>query len=104
MVEEPSAAAAARDAADAAASAVDADEVLSVARRLLRVPSENPGGTERSVADEAVAFLDGLGVRTREVVAVADRPSIIATIGGGRPKLVWNGHLDVVPAGDPAAW
>src|SRR3954452_8749205 len=105
MVEEaPAGAAAAGDDASRAAAAVDGDEVLALARRLIRLPSENPGGNERLAANEAASFLDGLGIRTREVLGAADRPSIIATIGDGRPKLVWNGHLDVVPAGDASAW
>jgi hypothetical protein len=33
------------DIAEAAASAVDADEVLAFARALIAAPSENPGGT-----------------------------------------------------------
>jgi succinyl-diaminopimelate desuccinylase len=105
MVEEaPAGATPAGDDASRAAASVDGEEVLTVARRLIQVPSENPGGNELAAAREAASFLDELGIPVREVLGATDRPSIIATIGDGRPKLVWNGHLDVVPAGDPSAW
>jgi succinyl-diaminopimelate desuccinylase len=105
MVEEaPAGATGAGDDASRAVASVDGDEVLALARRLIRLPSENPGGNERLAANEAASFLEGLGIRTREVLGAPDRPSIIATIGDGSPKLVWNGHLDVVPAGDASAW
>ena len=44
--------------------------------------------------------------RRREIVrGDAGRPSVAARIGdGGHPRLAWNGHLDVVPAGDPTSW
>jgi acetylornithine deacetylase/succinyl-diaminopimelate desuccinylase family protein len=99
MVEE-SAVAAAR-----AAAAVDAEEVLRFARALIRAPSENPGGTEEAVAAVAGELLAELGAAPSTVRGEAGRPSIVARAGAdARPALAWNGHLDVVPAGDPAAW
>jgi acetylornithine deacetylase/succinyl-diaminopimelate desuccinylase family protein len=96
MVEEP---------ATSAAEAVDADEVLRVARALIAAPSENPGGTEDAAAEIAADVLAGLGATTRTIRGEAGRPSVIARFGdGARPRLAWNGHLDVVPAGDPLTW
>lgn len=91
--------------AEAAALAVDADEVLAFARALIAAPSENPGGTEDAAADVASGILEGLCAATRTVVSDAGRPSVIGTLGAGaRPKLAWNGHLDVVPAGSLDTW
>ena len=60
-VSEP---ASAPDAAgDAAAAAIDPDEVLRYARALIAAPSENPGGTEDEVADVAMGILTDLGCR-----------------------------------------
>lgn len=84
--------------------AVDDGQVLTLGRALLAVPSENPGGTEDEVARFVVDFLTDLGASCEVVRGEAGRPSVVATIGSGRPKLAWNGHLDVVPAGDPASW
>jgi succinyl-diaminopimelate desuccinylase len=92
-------------AAATAAAAVDPDEVLRHARALIAAPSENPGGTEDEAADVAIGILTDLGAETRIVRSEEQRPSVIARIGSGaRPHLVWNGHLDTVPAGDPASW
>jgi succinyl-diaminopimelate desuccinylase len=84
---------------------VDPDEVLRFARRLITTPSENPGGTEDAVAGVAVEILGDLGGRPEIVRGEEGRPSVVARFGrGDRPALAWNGHLDVVPAGDPSAW
>ena len=95
----------ATDAADAAAAAVDADELLSVARALLAARSENPGGSEDDAAAVAADVLAGIDADPSVVRSDAGRPSVVARIGGAdRPALAWNGHLDTVPAGDHDAW
>ncbi|HEX6230950.1 MAG TPA: M20 family metallopeptidase [Actinomycetota bacterium] len=100
MVEE-----APTDPASAAAGAVDPDEVVSWARALIAAPSENPGGTEDEAAAVASGILDTLGLEARTIRSETGRPSLVAALGtGGRPTLAWNGHLDVVPAGDPSSW
>ena len=92
-------------AADAAAAAVDADEVLRFARALIAAPSENPGGTEDEAAAVATEILEALDASPRTIRSEAGRPSVVAAIGSGeRPRLAWNGHLDVVPAGSADTW
>jgi succinyl-diaminopimelate desuccinylase len=92
-------------AADAAASAVDPDEVLAFARRLIAAPSENPGDTEDVAAGVAVELLDALGSQAEIVRGEAGRPSVVASIGSGSgPTLAWNGHLDTVPGGARETW
>jgi succinyl-diaminopimelate desuccinylase len=89
----------------AAVDEVDPDEVLRFARTLITTPSENPGGTEDDVAEVAMAILEDLDGSPRIVRGEAGRPSVIARFGSAdRPALAWNGHLDVVPAGDPETW
>ena len=91
--------------AEAASAAVDIDEVIAFARALIAAPSENPGGTEDQVAEVAGAILSDLGAGPTTVRSEAGRPSVIAEIGNpAGPSLVWNGHLDVVPAGSPDTW
>jgi succinyl-diaminopimelate desuccinylase len=103
MVEERSAATDAE--AVAAAGAVDPGEVMRIARALIAAPSENPGGTEDAAARVAADVLADLGASPRVVRSAQGRPSVVASLGGGpRPALGWNGHLDVVPAGDLATW
>src|SRR5262245_33078591 len=90
---------------NAAAAAVDPAEVVRFAQMLIGAPSENPGGTEDEVAELVEGLLIALGANTRIVRGEAGRPSVVARIGdGGGPRLAWNGHLDVVPVGDPETW
>jgi succinyl-diaminopimelate desuccinylase len=89
----------------AVVSNVDPDEVVRFARRLVSTPSENPGGTEDAVAAVAVEILEDLGGTPEIVRGEEGRPSVVARFGDGdRPALAWNGHLDVVPAGDASTW
>ena len=89
----------------AAVDEVDPDEVLRFARMLITTPSENPGGTEDDVAEVAMGILEDLDGSPRIVRGEAGRPSVLARFGSAdRPALAWNGHLDVVPAGDPETW
>jgi succinyl-diaminopimelate desuccinylase len=89
----------------AAVGAVDPDEVLRFARALVAAPSENPGGTEDQAAAVAGDILADLGLAAETVRSPRGRPSVVATIGPeARPRLAWNGHLDVVPAGEPSTW
>ena len=93
------------DAQASAADAVDPDEVLRFARALIAAPSENPGGTEDEVVEVAKGILAGIGAESKVVRSEEGRPSLVARVGSGeRPRLVWNGHLDTVPAGDLAQW
>jgi len=108
MVEEPPSRAVAeptRAAEAAALAAVDADEVVRFARALVAAPSENPGGTEDEAAAVAGEILADLGIPPREIRSANGRPSVVASVGSdARPRLAWNGHLDVVPAGEPSTW
>jgi|AntDeeMinimDraft_5_1070356.scaffolds.fasta_scaffold00012_111 succinyl-diaminopimelate desuccinylase len=88
------------------------DDVTGLARELVRIPSENPPGNERAVAEYVVDWCDHHGLDA-ELVPIPDapgRPNAVATVDGtdsetaGHPTLVLNGHTDVVPAGDRDAW
>jgi succinyl-diaminopimelate desuccinylase len=92
-------------AADAAAGAVQPDEVLAIARALIAARSENPGGTEDDAADVAAELLVSLDAAPEIVRSDAWRPSVVARIGAADgPSLAWNGHLDTVPAGATDTW
>jgi succinyl-diaminopimelate desuccinylase len=105
MSDAPAALAVRSPAADAAAGAVDRDELLTFARALLAAPSENPGGSEDEAADVACDILAGLRADPEIVRGEEGRPSVVARIGApARPSLAWNGHLDTVPAGSADTW
>ena len=80
---------------------------LDFLQRFARIDTANPPGDTRRAADLFRAFLDREGIAHRTEAPQAAHPNLIATFeggaGGGR-HLVLNGHLDVFPVGDRAAW
>jgi succinyl-diaminopimelate desuccinylase len=104
------------------------DELVDLAADLVRIPTENPPGGERSCAEFVVDWFTERGIDARLVEKPsAERAQAVAWVGDdpraqtvgkdendgerGRGEetsdattLVLNGHLDVVPAGDPGRW
>ena len=80
-------------------------ELVGLASDLVSIPSENPPGEERAVAEFVHGWFVDEGIDA-ELLAEPDpdRPQVGAQIGSGQPHIVLNAHLDVVPAGDPDAW
>lgn len=79
---------------------IDRGELVRLARDLIRIPSYNPPGDERPLAEFLDRELRRLGIES-EVQRVTDsRANVIGTISGSGPGpvLVLNGHLDTVPA------
>jgi acetylornithine deacetylase/succinyl-diaminopimelate desuccinylase family protein len=86
--------------------AVELSAIVEIARALMRCESVNPPGDERETSRLVAAHLKDVGARDVEVVQTGDRrASVVARFGapGGR-VLAWNGHTDVVSAGDEAQW
>ncbi len=83
------------------------NEILEFARDLIRVPSPNPPGDERQVADLVTSRLAELGVTDVERIgSCPERPNLVVQVPGSRggPRLMLSGHLDTKPAGDLEAW
>lgn len=83
------------------------DELLEYTRQLIRIPSVNPPGGERAVAEAVLERLSSLGVGGAYVKAKApDRPNVICRLEGdpNGPTLMLSGHLDTKPAGDLSKW
>jgi succinyl-diaminopimelate desuccinylase len=93
-----------------AAEAVDADQVVTLARDLVRIPSvyrpHDPSANETAVAEFLAAYLRDLGLAVAITDVAPGRPNVVADWDSGRPGagLILEGHTDVVTAGDPAAW
>ena len=82
------------------------EELVSLCARLVEAESVNPPGeTERAVA-VLEDFLSGEGIAFERISRIAAKPNLVAGIDGFAPgrHLVFNGHLDTIPPGDPAAW
>ncbi len=80
---------------------VDDDRLLDLARGLIAIPSENPPGDERRVADFLLHDLRAHGWDAEDRQADG-RPNVVARLQGRQPgpHLLFDGHLDVVPAGN----
>ena len=86
-----------------AATAADPAQLLSA---LIRCPSVTPAEGGALALLESVLAPAGFTV-SRPVFSeagTADVENLFATIGSGAPHLVFAGHTDVVPPGDPARW
>ena len=101
-------------AADRVSAAVDAllDESVGFLTDMVRIPTVNPPGDRYEDAARLIGGrLQGLGyavdyIRPREQGNGPPRLNVVGRLEGSlpRPTLHFNGHLDVVPVGDPAAW
>lgn len=93
--------------AQRAAASVDAEDVVALARRLVRIPSVvRPGGGEAAVAGFLAEELERRGFAVSWQEVSSGRPNVIADWDAGEEGfgLILEGHTDVVTEGDPAAW
>ena len=80
-------------------------ELVQLVSDLIRIPSENPTGTQREVVDFVENYLRQAGISYEEVGENPDFPCIVAKMGADEGfSIILNGHLDVVPAGDRSQW
>jgi succinyl-diaminopimelate desuccinylase len=79
---------------------------VAIARDLLRCPSVTP--TEGGALAYLEALLKGAGFAVHRMTfkdpGTADVENLYARIGTAAPHLMFAGHTDVVPPGDPKAW
>ncbi len=80
-------------------------ELVQLVSDLIRIPSENPTGTQRDVVNFVEAYLKDAGIAYEEVGENPEFPCVVAKMGSDEGfSVILNGHLDVVPAGDRAQW
>lgn len=81
------------------------EELAQLTSRLVRLPSVNPPGETANVVDAIDGYLRGKGIATAVYEPVFGKPSLCATVPGrGEGRLLWLGHIDVVPPGKLDAW
>lgn len=84
-----------------------ADEVVSITSQLVAIPSENPPGDTRPIADIIAGMLRDIdGVQLELVESAPNIVSLLARLPAHQPgrRLVLNGHLDTFPAGPATQW
>ena len=81
------------------------DDFIKLVSGLIRIPSENPTGTQREVVDFVKNYLKEAGITHEEVGCNPEHPCVVAKIGKDEGfSVILNGHVDVVPAGDRDQW
>lgn len=75
-------------------------EVSSLVADLVRADSENPPGNEARVADVLDAYFAAAGIETWRSDVAPGRPNLYAKIGSSGPTVLFNGHMDTVPAAE----
>jgi len=80
--------------------------LIELTRQLIQIPTENPPGNEKRSVLFLKPILSKMGFRINTYLSPKRRWNIIAerSWGKGGRRLIFNGHLDVVPAGDPSQW
>ena len=81
------------------------DELINLVSDLIKIPSENPTGTQREVIDYVKNYLSQAGIQCQEVGCNPQFPCVVAKMGKEEGfSVILNGHVDVVPAGDTKQW
>ncbi|MFQ5558291.1 MAG: M20/M25/M40 family metallo-hydrolase, partial [Acidimicrobiales bacterium] len=88
---------------------VDREGVIEFTRELVRIESVNrprEGLGEQAAAEAVVARMRSFGWDPVVQEVAPGRPNVICVVEGDRPgpTLMFEGHTDVVTAGDPSAW
>lgn len=81
--------------------------LVEFAQDLVAIPSPNPPGDERQVAQRARSEMARLGYSAiREIAMDPTRPNVAGEIVGKEkgPVLMLNGHIDTKPPGDIGQW
>jgi succinyl-diaminopimelate desuccinylase len=80
-------------------------ELAEICSQLIQRPSAHPEGKTVECVSYIEAYFERWGVRTEIFKTNEDKPNLVARVGQGMgKKIVWVGHLDVVPPGNPDNW
>jgi succinyl-diaminopimelate desuccinylase len=92
---------------EALITAISEELIVDLTGKLVAIPTPNPPGQEKALAEFIVATMQGWGIEV-ELVPHPDpeRPQVVAWQRGtgSGPTLILNAHMDTVGAGDRALW
>ncbi len=80
------------------------EELISLCRRLIQVPSVNGVHPEEAIAAAIADALRAGGLNPLLPTYAPGRPNVVASVGQGEPAVILVGHMDTVPEGDHALW
>jgi len=81
---------------------INRNRIVEIAKELIKYKSFT--GEERYVGEYVSNFFENIGVEYKIFEKEKGRPNIIASIGGGKKTIAFNGHFDVVPISDESLW
>lgn len=81
------------------------EEVVRLCSDLLKLDSAHPEGRTDECVSYIESYMDRHGIETEIHSRNPKKPNIVARIAGeAETKVLWVGHLDVVPIGKPEEW
>ena len=80
-------------------------ELAELCSELIQRPSQHPEGKTEDCVAYIKEYFDQLGIPTKIYQRTEGKPNIVAQIEGTMDRrILWVGHLDVVPEGKPENW
>jgi acetylornithine deacetylase/succinyl-diaminopimelate desuccinylase-like protein len=81
-------------------------DAVQLLQSMIRIPSYNPPGNEKDLADFTAAFLRKYGMDVQQIEPFDKRVSNIGRLNGAKhhPVLLFNSHLDTLPPGAAENW
>jgi succinyl-diaminopimelate desuccinylase len=81
------------------------DETVNICSRLIQFPTQSPPGYTDEIVDFIQSYFKKIGVETEIHTIEKKKPNIVAHIKGASDRtIIWLGHIDVVPIGNPENW
>ncbi|SKC65717.1 ArgE/DapE family deacylase [Maledivibacter halophilus] len=81
------------------------EQLIDLCCQLIKMPTENPPGEMEDITEFICKYLEKFGVENKVHRPKPNKPNIVAKYGNEKgKKLIFNGHADVVPAGDLSKW
>ncbi len=72
---------------------------IALLQRLVQIPSPNPPGDTRAIADFVAEQMRAIGCEARQLAPAAKPEALntIAVLGAGEPRIMLHAHIDTVP-------
>ncbi len=79
-------------------------EVAELTSGLVKINSAHPAGRTVECVEYIKTYFDDHKIDCEIHAHDSNRPNIVGKVGSGGRKVLWLGHIDVVPEGKPEAW
>ena len=72
---------------------------IALLQRLVQIPSPNPPGDTRAIADFVAERMRAIGCEVRQLAPAAKPEALntVAVLGAGEPRIMLHAHIDTVP-------